>query len=66
MPADGPTEQQSGPQSSAGVSVRDLLAACAAANAVSLPPRAPDRPEGAAGGDPRPDDGPARHAPAAA
>ncbi|MFB9461594.1 hypothetical protein [Streptomyces cinereospinus] len=32
------------PVAPAGVSMRDLLASCAAANAVSTPPRAPEPP----------------------
>ncbi|WP_405617985.1 hypothetical protein [Streptomyces sp. NBC_00076] len=39
------TESKAQPQSQyavAGVSMRDLLASCAAANAVSTPPRMPD------------------------
>ncbi|MFI9807681.1 hypothetical protein ACIHEJ_25515 [Streptomyces sp. NPDC052301] len=66
MPADGPTEQQPGPTLSTAVSMQDLLAACAAAKAVSLPPRAPERPEGVQGHGPQSDDGPARRSPAAA
>ncbi|MFD4573865.1 hypothetical protein ACFWNK_14545 [Streptomyces sp. NPDC058417] len=39
-----PTEPQAPrrPQAVAGVSMRDLLASCAAAEAVSRPPRAPE------------------------
>ena len=35
-------QPQSQPYAVAGVSMRDLLASCAAANAVSTPPRVPD------------------------
>ncbi|MGW0999314.1 hypothetical protein [Streptomyces sp. NPDC002520] len=41
MPASRPTEQPSRPPL-AGVSMRDLLASCAAADAVSRPPREPE------------------------
>ena len=37
-----PKAQPSRPFALAGVSMRDLLASCAAAEAVSRPPRAPD------------------------
>ncbi|MEU5089519.1 hypothetical protein [Streptomyces sp. NPDC021356] len=40
MPA---TENQPRPCPVAGVSMRDLLASCAAAEAVSRPPRAPEQ-----------------------
>ncbi|MFB7598256.1 hypothetical protein [Streptomyces sp. NPDC056160] len=40
MPA---TENQPRPCPVAGVSMRDLLASCAAAQAVSRPPRAPEQ-----------------------
>ncbi|MEV2216307.1 hypothetical protein AB0H86_33630 [Streptomyces sp. NPDC050997] len=35
-------QPQPQPNAVAGVSMRDLLASCAAANAVSTPPRVPD------------------------
>jgi len=35
-------ESAAPPNAVAGVSMRDLLASCAAANAVSTPPRVPD------------------------
>lgn len=43
MPATESSEQQQKPNAVvAGVSMRDLLASCAAASAVSTPPRLPD------------------------
>jgi hypothetical protein len=46
------SETKPQPSAVAGVSMRDLLASCAAANAVSTPPRAPEpadtRPSGRA------------------
>lgn len=42
MPAPEPTPQPSRPSPVAGVPMRDLLASCAAAEAVSTPPRLPD------------------------
>ncbi|PWJ05751.1 hypothetical protein DKG34_20910 [Streptomyces sp. NWU49] len=45
MSADRSTRRPAGqeqPQSLSGVPVRDLLAACAAAAAISTPPRAPE------------------------
>ncbi|MFI1534335.1 hypothetical protein [Streptomyces anandii] len=45
----------------AAVSMRDLLASCAAAEAVSRPPRAPEpRPESLTPRSPRPADGPGK------
>lgn len=64
-----------GSTTATGVSMRDLLASCAAAKAVSRPPRAPERPEGAKGArgtarpatvDPQPHDGTTRHLPRSA
>ncbi|MEW2154186.1 hypothetical protein AB0950_02625 [Streptomyces sp. NPDC007189] len=47
------------------VSMRDLLAACAAADAVSRPPQPPEMPRDgdalATAAEPRPDDDPAPH-----
>ncbi|MGW1779163.1 hypothetical protein ACWCQQ_08475 [Streptomyces sp. NPDC002143] len=42
MPATEPQPQPSRPFTLAGLSMRDLLASCAAAGAVSTPPRLPD------------------------
>ncbi|MFJ9345693.1 hypothetical protein [Streptomyces sp. NPDC101237] len=42
MPASKSTERR--PSTPAGVSMRELLASCAAADAVSRPPRVPDLP----------------------
>lgn len=42
MPPTEPPAQPPRPFALAGVSMRDLLASCAAAEAVSRPPRAPD------------------------
>ncbi|MFF1543548.1 hypothetical protein [Streptomyces sp. NPDC058291] len=42
MPVPEPTPRPSRPSPLAGVSMRDLLASCAAAEAVSTPPRLPD------------------------
>ncbi|MER5433967.1 hypothetical protein [Streptomyces sp. NPDC002588] len=42
MPTTEPKVQPPGPFALAGVSMRDLLASCAAAEAVSTPPRLPD------------------------
>ncbi|MFD5794751.1 hypothetical protein ACFWIO_14615 [Streptomyces diastatochromogenes] len=42
MPASRPTAQPAGPLVVSGVSMRDLLASCAAADAVSRPPRQPE------------------------
>jgi hypothetical protein len=42
MPATEPKAQQPKPFALAGVSMRDLLASCAAADAVSRPPREPE------------------------
>ncbi|WP_189958496.1 hypothetical protein [Streptomyces alanosinicus] len=54
----------------AGVSMHDLLAACAAAEAVSRPPRSPEHPEEAEGrgarGNPQPAENPEPHPRAAA
>jgi hypothetical protein len=41
MTASRPTEQPA-PPASTGVSMRDLLASCAAADAISRPPRDPE------------------------
>ncbi|MFI9242426.1 hypothetical protein ACIGXF_07520 [Streptomyces sp. NPDC053086] len=56
MPAARPAESR--PAVPAGVSMRDLLASCVAADAVSRPPRAPEPPRQAPG--------PAREQPRAA
>jgi hypothetical protein len=57
MPATESSEQQHKPYAvAAGVSMRDLLASCAAASAVSTPPRPPD---------PEPAESPARQREAA-
>ncbi|MEW2050362.1 hypothetical protein OHS71_16810 [Streptomyces sp. NBC_00377] len=42
MPVTEPKAQEPRPFPPAGVSMRDLLASCAAAEAVSTPPRLPD------------------------
>ncbi|MEU5631988.1 hypothetical protein ACH47C_07925 [Streptomyces rishiriensis] len=42
MPVPEPTPRPARPSPLAGVSMRDLLASCAAAEAVSTPPRLPD------------------------
>jgi hypothetical protein len=43
MPATESSEQQQKPYAvAAGVSMRDLLASCAAASTISTPPRLPD------------------------
>jgi hypothetical protein len=42
MPVPEPTPRPARPTPAAGVSMRDLLASCAAAEAVSTPPRLPD------------------------
>ncbi|MGW7253993.1 hypothetical protein [Streptomyces sp. NPDC054834] len=42
MPASQPTAPRRPPVLSAGVSMRDLLASCAAAKAISNPPQAPE------------------------
>ncbi|MEU4929461.1 hypothetical protein AB0G54_23540 [Streptomyces yokosukanensis] len=62
-----PTEE-SRPAVSAGVSVRDLLAACAAAETISRPPQPPERPAGARAATvaPQTADDPPRHPRAAA
>ncbi|MEU4036051.1 hypothetical protein [Streptomyces collinus] len=47
MPASRPTARPAGPPVLPGVSMRDLLASCAAAELISRPPSAPElaRPE---------------------
>ncbi|MGW2703435.1 hypothetical protein [Streptomyces sp. NPDC001340] len=42
MPASRPTAQPTEPTAVSGVSMRDLLASCAAADAISTPPRRPE------------------------
>ncbi|MGW2746775.1 hypothetical protein [Streptomyces sp. NPDC001450] len=42
MPASRPTAQPAEPVVLSGVSMRDLLASCAAADAISRPPRKPE------------------------
>ncbi|MEU1406269.1 hypothetical protein ABZ471_28565 [Streptomyces sp. NPDC005728] len=42
MPASRPTAQPAERPVNSGLSMRDLLASCAAADAVSRPPRAPE------------------------
>ncbi|MFF4572283.1 hypothetical protein [Streptomyces sp. NPDC001410] len=42
MPASRPTAQPAEPAAVSGVSMRDLLASCAAADAISRPPRRPE------------------------
>ncbi|MFE2099066.1 MULTISPECIES: hypothetical protein [unclassified Streptomyces] len=42
MPASRPTAQPAEPVAVSAVSMRDLLASCAAADAVSRPPRRPE------------------------
>ncbi len=65
-PGSAPQEASMPEPRTPDVSMRDLLAACAAADAVSRPPRHPDeaRTDGASPADatnPRPDDDPAPH-----